>query len=60
MQVGHINAVCLAHLCCDDQTCSNLADFVVEDRLFPTAFLDVFSGSGSMVEFLLSTCKMIR
>ena len=31
---------------------------MVEDRLFPTAFLDVFSGSGSMVEFLLSTCKM--
>ena len=47
------------YLFCDNnRTISNLEDFVVEDRLFPTAFLDVFSGSGSMVEFLLSTCKM--
>ena len=39
------------------RTIPDLEDFVADERLLEAAagFLDVFSGSGNMVEFLLST-----
>ena len=41
------------------ELCANLEDFAADERLLEAAalagFLDVFSGSGNIVEFLLST-----